>query len=53
VCWCQVLRPGYSRLSLPYFTSPEKRDFILTCIEFVADFGVLFLPHYRLAVNDV
>jgi selenocysteine lyase/cysteine desulfurase len=43
----EVLRPGYTRLSFPYFTTPEKVQYILQAIEFLADFGVLFLHDYR------
>lgn len=43
----EVIRPGFTRLSLPYFTSDEKIEYILKAIEFVADYGVLFLPYYR------
>ncbi len=43
----EVIRPGYTRLSLPYFTSDEKIEYILKAIEFIADFGVLFLSQYR------
>ena len=43
----EVLRPGFTRLSFPYFTSDEKIEYILKAIEFVANYGVLFLPHYR------
>jgi hypothetical protein len=43
----QVFRPGFSRLSLPYFMSEEKIDYILRAVEFVAAKGTLFLPFYR------
>ena len=43
----EVLRPGYTRLSLPYFMGSERIEYVMRCVEFVADKGVLFLPHYR------
>jgi hypothetical protein len=43
----EMFRPGFTRLSLPYFLSEEKLDYILRAIEFVADKGALFLPLYR------
>jgi len=44
----EVLRPGYSRLSLPYAMSPAEVDYVLACVAFVARRGWLFLPQYRL-----
>jgi hypothetical protein len=43
----EVIRPGYTRLSFPYFTPQEKVEYILKAIEFIADYGVLFLHDYR------
>ena len=43
----EVLRPGYSRFSLPYWMAPEEINYILECIEFVANSGHHFLESYR------
>jgi selenocysteine lyase/cysteine desulfurase len=43
----EVLRPGFTRLSFPYFTPDDKVEYILKAIEFVAEYGVLFLQYYR------
>lgn len=43
----EVLRPGFTRLSFPYFTPDEKVEYILKAIEFIAEYGVLFLQYYR------
>ncbi|KAF0717203.1 Aste57867_2439 [Aphanomyces stellatus] len=42
-----VLRPGYTRLSLPYFMSKLQVDYILAAVEFVAVNGWRFLPQYN------
>ena len=44
----ELLRPGYSRFSLPYTLSPIEVEFILSAITFIAERGWLFLPLYRL-----
>ena len=41
------LKPGWARITLPYYTSEEALDFILGAIEFVADHGHEFVPDYR------
>ena len=43
----EVLRPGYSRFSLPYWMSPFEIDYILKSIEFIAQNGYKFLNFYR------
>eukprot|EP01034_Spumella_vulgaris_P024591 gene24590-30957_t len=43
----EVLRPGYTRLSLPYWTSPEEVDYVVDAILFVAEHGWKFLSMYR------
>ncbi len=43
----EVLRPGYTRLSLPYWLSAKEVDYILAAVEFVASSGACFLPQYR------
>jgi hypothetical protein len=43
----EMFRPGFTRLSLPYFMSEEKIDYIVRAIEFIAAKGALFLSMYR------
>uniref|UniRef100_A0A7S3MXF4 Uncharacterized protein n=1 Tax=Strombidium inclinatum TaxID=197538 RepID=A0A7S3MXF4_9SPIT len=42
----EVLRIGFCRLNFNYFFSREDCEYILRCIEFVAEYGWMFLPHY-------
>jgi selenocysteine lyase/cysteine desulfurase/tRNA(Ile)-lysidine synthase TilS/MesJ len=44
----ELLRPGYSRFSLPYTLSPAEAAFVLSAVTFVAERGWVFLPLYRL-----
>jgi len=44
----EVLRPGYTRVSLPYFMAEHVLDFVLSAVIAVADHGWRLLPHYRL-----
>jgi len=46
------IKPGWVRLSLPYYASEEDLDFILSAVEFVADHGLDFVPVYRLGWLD-
>jgi hypothetical protein len=46
------IKPGWVRLSLPYYASSEDIDFILKAVEFVADHGREFVPAYRLGWRD-
>jgi selenocysteine lyase/cysteine desulfurase len=46
------VKPGWVRLSLPYYASEEDLDFILSAVEFVADHGMDFVPTYRLGWLD-
>lgn len=43
----EVLRPGYTRLSFPYWISQSEIDYIVDAILFVAEHGWKFLPVYR------
>ena len=43
----EVLRPGVTRLSLPYFISKEAAIFIITAVTMVAQHGWKLLPQYR------
>jgi selenocysteine lyase/cysteine desulfurase len=42
------VKPGWVRLTLPYYASDEDIDFMLTAVEFIADHGINFVPCYRL-----
>jgi selenocysteine lyase/cysteine desulfurase len=46
------IKPGWVRVSLPYYASDDEIEFVLRAIEFVADHGDTFLPLYRLGWND-
>jgi hypothetical protein len=46
------IKPGWVRVSLPYYASDEETEFVLRAIEFVADRGDSFLPLYRLGWKD-
>jgi hypothetical protein len=41
------MKPGWVRVSIPYYASEHDVDFILSAVEFVAEHGVDFLPLYR------
>jgi selenocysteine lyase/cysteine desulfurase len=46
------LKPGWVRVTLPYYASEEDIEFILSAVEFVADFGNEFLLEYQLGWLD-
>jgi selenocysteine lyase/cysteine desulfurase len=46
------VKPGWVRLSLPYYASEEDIDFILSAVEFVAEHGKDFVAAYRLGWCD-
>ena len=46
------IKPGWVRLSLPYYGTEEDLEFILKAVEFVADRGMDFVPAYRLRWSD-
>uniref|UniRef100_A0A0D9XXL6 Aminotransferase class V domain-containing protein n=1 Tax=Leersia perrieri TaxID=77586 RepID=A0A0D9XXL6_9ORYZ len=41
------LKPGWTRLSFAYYLSKEEFKFILSAIEFIAEYGHRFLPLYK------
>ena len=45
---CLSIKPGWTRINFHYTISEEEFDFICSVIEFVADFGHLFLPEYQM-----
>ncbi len=46
------IKPGWVRVSLPYYASDDEIEFVLRAIEFVASRGDAFLPLYRLGWKD-
>jgi selenocysteine lyase/cysteine desulfurase len=46
------VKPGWVRLSLPYYASEEDLEFVLSAVEFVAEHGHHFVPAYTLGWND-
>jgi selenocysteine lyase/cysteine desulfurase len=45
-------KPGWVRVSLPWYGSPEDVEFTLRAVEFVANRGEAFVPLYRLDWRD-
>jgi selenocysteine lyase/cysteine desulfurase len=41
------MKPGWIRVSIPYYASEDDVEFILSAVEFVAEHGLDFLPLYR------
>jgi selenocysteine lyase/cysteine desulfurase len=46
------IKPGWVRLSLPYYASENDIEFILSAVEFVAEHGMHFVPIYRMGWQD-
>ena len=44
----EILRPGFTRISLPYFMSDAEVTFILEAVKMVATEGWKLLPQYVL-----
>ncbi len=44
---CEVIKPGWVRVSFNYFTDQEEFDYILEAVHLVADQGWRLLPLYR------
>ncbi|HEX7622659.1 MAG TPA: aminotransferase class V-fold PLP-dependent enzyme [Anaeromyxobacteraceae bacterium] len=42
-------KPGWVRVSIPYYASPADVSYLLAAVEFVADHGEAFVPLYRLS----
>ncbi len=47
-----ALKPGWVRLSLPWYATPDEVEFLLAAVEFIADHGEAFVPLYRLGWRD-
>lgn len=43
----EMLRPGFSRMSFPYFMDDNEVSYILEAVNFVANEGWKFLPQYK------
>ncbi|RLN95670.1 hypothetical protein BBJ28_00020901 [Nothophytophthora sp. Chile5] len=43
----EILKPGFSRMSFPYFADEAEVDYILDAVHFVADHGWKLLPQYN------
>jgi selenocysteine lyase/cysteine desulfurase/tRNA(Ile)-lysidine synthase TilS/MesJ len=48
----EIFRPGYTRVNFPYYYDQYIHDYILDAIEFVANYGHLFLPHYAFKIES-
>ncbi len=46
------LKPGWVRVTIPYYASADDVEYLLSAIEFVADHGLEFVPLYRLGWAD-
>jgi selenocysteine lyase/cysteine desulfurase len=46
------VKPGWVRVSLPYYFTEGDADFVLSAIELLADEGEAFVPLYRLGWRD-
>ncbi|MBL4686377.1 MAG: aminotransferase class V-fold PLP-dependent enzyme [Nannocystaceae bacterium] len=46
------VKPGWVRVSLPYYASDDDVEFVLSAVEFVADHGRDFAPRYELSWRD-
>jgi hypothetical protein len=44
----ELLRPGFSRFSLPYTLTDTEVNYVIKAVLFVAKDGWKFLPQYRL-----
>ena len=45
-------KPGWVRISIPYYASAADVDYLLAAVEAVADHGDAFVPLYRLSWRD-
>ena len=46
------LKPGWVRLSVPYYASDADVEYLLSTVEAVAEHGEAFVPSYRLSWRD-
>ncbi|KAE9033548.1 hypothetical protein PR003_g3454 [Phytophthora rubi] len=43
----EMLRPGFTRMSFPYFMNTAELEYVLAAVNFVANDGWKFLPQYK------
>ncbi|CAL8095207.1 unnamed protein product [Calicophoron daubneyi] len=43
----EIIRPGFTRLSFPFFMPEKEMDFVLDAVRFVAAHGWAFVPLYQ------
>jgi selenocysteine lyase/cysteine desulfurase len=48
----QGAKPGWVRLTLPFYASDEDVEYMLSAVEFIADHGEAFVPAYSLSWQD-
>lgn len=46
------IKPGWVRMTIPFYASADDLEFLLTAVEMVADHGESFVPLYRLGWHD-
>ncbi|KAG9137579.1 hypothetical protein Leryth_019768 [Lithospermum erythrorhizon] len=46
------VKPGWTRISLPYYMSNEEFEFILEAVQFISIYGQRFLPLYHFNWNS-
>ncbi len=46
------IKPGWVRLTVPFYANEDDFEFMMSAVEFVADHGELFVPLYRLDWGD-
>ncbi|MCA9650955.1 MAG: aminotransferase class V-fold PLP-dependent enzyme [Myxococcales bacterium] len=46
------IKPGWVRVTVPYYANEDDVEFLLSAIELVADHGRCFVPCYRLSWRD-
>lgn len=47
----EAIKPGFTRLSFPYFMDPSEVEYILQAIHFIANDGWKLLPLYKYDVS--
>jgi selenocysteine lyase/cysteine desulfurase len=46
------IKPGWVRMTIPFYASADDLEFLLSAVEFVADHGRTFAPLYRMGWDD-
>jgi selenocysteine lyase/cysteine desulfurase len=46
------IKPGWVRMTIPFYANADDLEFLLTAVELVADHGESFVPLYRLGWRD-